>query len=87
MFERRQDFAGERRELIIHNQRAVFADRDADVPAGAFKHVNIFCDVNGLDLDFGKILLGSGADREREQESARETFQEMHAHFLTIAAL
>jgi hypothetical protein len=63
----RLNLFGERRELIVHNQNSVRADRHADVSAGAFEHVNVFRDGNRFDFDFGKVALGQSGKGEESQ--------------------
>ena len=53
-FECCPDLVGERRKLIVDDQKAVVANRDADISARAFEHVNVAGDFRRLDLHFGK---------------------------------
>ena len=49
--DRRSDLVGQRRELPIHLDDAVGADRNGDVAALAFQHVGLVAEVSRLDLD------------------------------------
>src|SRR5215813_2148746 len=64
------DLVGERRVLIINDQKAVRADRNADVSTRAFKHIDVAGHLGRFHLNFGKILpLGeSHAGGEEQSE-------------------
>ena len=49
------DLVVERRELAVHHDDAVGADRDRDVAALALEHIGLVAEVGGLDLDLGEI--------------------------------
>src|SRR5581483_10186868 len=51
------DLGSERRELVVHQDDAVFPAGDADVSAGAFQHVDGAGNLGDLDLDIAEILL------------------------------
>ena len=57
VFERRLNFLGQRRELVVNQHDAVFAHRGGDISARAFQHVDVSGNFGDLNLDFGKILL------------------------------
>jgi hypothetical protein len=66
----------ERRELAVHHDDAVAADRDRDIAALALEHVSLVAQVGGLDLDLGEIdaLLrdcGSGEQHGRARERGK----------------
>ena len=65
---RSPDLVGQRRELIVDDQDAVLAGRDADVAARAGQHVDRTGDVLGGDLDGREVLLRRG---RRGEESGR----------------
>ena len=52
------DLRRQRRELIVDDDDAVVAGRDADVAPGAGKHVHRAGGLRHLDLDFAEMLLG-----------------------------
>jgi hypothetical protein len=62
LLDRGLDLVVERRELGVHHDDAVGAHRDGDVAALAREHVSLVAEIDGVDLDFGKIdrLLGIG---------------------------
>ncbi len=69
--ERGPDLVGERRKLIVNDQKPVVTDRDADVSACAFKHVDVAGNFCRLHLNLGKVGLrvrGSGKDKQNEQQ-------------------
>ena len=49
------DLVVQRRELAVHHDDAVGADRDRDVAALAFEHIGVVAEIGGLDLDLGEI--------------------------------
>jgi hypothetical protein len=70
--ERGEDPVGERRVLIVHQNHAVLAHRDADVPARALEHVDPVGELGALDLDLGEIGLGECGRGERERGGGAE---------------
>jgi hypothetical protein len=71
----RFDLVRQWRELIIHNQQAFRPGRHADVPARALQHVDIFGDMDGLDFNFGKILLSTSGRCERKENCGEESLR------------
>ena len=57
IFQRGGDFFGERREFVVDDDDAVFADRRGDVAAGAFEHIDVAGHFRDFDLDFGEIFV------------------------------
>src|ERR1051325_1608223 len=55
-FERGFDLVGERGELIIDQDYAVAACREADIPARAHQHVNSAANLADLDLYFAEVI-------------------------------
>ena len=53
--DRRLDLVVQRRELPVHHDDAVAADRDRDVAALSFQPIGIVAEVDGLDLDLREI--------------------------------
>jgi hypothetical protein len=57
--------------LIVNDQKAVRADRNADVPARSFEHIDVAGHLGRFHLNFGKILpLGeshAGGQAQSEQ--------------------
>jgi len=51
-FEGGPDLVSQRRKLIVDDQKAIVTNRDADVSAGAFEHVNIAGNFRRLHLHF-----------------------------------
>ena len=51
------DFVGERREFVVNDDDAVFADRRGDIAARAFEHIDVAGNFGDFDLDFGEVLL------------------------------
>jgi len=49
------NFLGQRRELPIHHDDAVAANRNGDVPACAFEHVGVVAEIGGFDLDLRPV--------------------------------
>src|ERR1051326_9097818 len=56
-FERGPDLIGERRKLIVNNQKSVITNRHADISARAFEHVDVAGNFCCLHLNFGKVSL------------------------------
>src|SRR5262249_53154684 len=55
------------RELAVHHDDAVGADRDRDVAALAFEAIGVVAEIDRLDLDFGEItLLCVGGSRHQD---------------------
>ena len=52
----RRDLLGERRELVVDDERAVVPDRDPDVPTAPLKHVDGLGDPHCPDLDVVEVL-------------------------------
>jgi len=53
--------------VVVNDQDAVFADRRANVAAGAFEHVNAAGDFRYFDLNFAEVLLRSSYRVRAEQ--------------------
>ena len=68
------DLVVERRELAVHHDDAVGADRDGDVAALALEHVGLVAQVGGLDLDLGEVdvLLSKCGSGSKQHGRARE---------------
>ena len=54
------DFIGQGRELIINNDRPVFADAKADISTGSLEHIDVFAYFGFFYLYSGKITLCFG---------------------------
>jgi hypothetical protein len=60
--------------LIIDDEGAVRADRQPNISAGAFQHVDARDDLLGLDLDIAEVSLserGSPGDSAYQEESGQ----------------
>src|SRR5712664_190949 len=55
IFERGLDFFRQRRELVVHDDDAVFAHGSADVAAFAFQHVDVAGNLGYFDLNLGPV--------------------------------
>src|SRR5689334_25253087 len=73
------DFIGEWCEFIIDNQDSIFTDRNTDISARSFEHINVAVNFCGFDFNFGKIVLSSVNGSKCEQCNKRE--KEFHSVF------
>ena len=71
--QRSLDLLRQRRELVVHDQDPVRTRRNANVSAGAFKHVNIAGDWSCLDLDIRKIALGENRCGNKTRHGQEES--------------
>ena len=81
--ERGPDLVGERRKLIVDNQKTVIANRDADISTRAFEHVNVTGNFCRLNLHFGKVSLRL---RPQRQTPAKELTTEFSSRFFSYAS-
>ena len=71
--QRGADLVGERRELVVDDEDAVVARRDADVAARALQHVDVAGDLGRLDLHLREVPLlrrgGAGGQRQQQERA------------------
>jgi hypothetical protein len=85
LLERGANLIDERGVLIVHDEQAVPAGRDADVAAHAFEHVNIALDLRRLDLHGGEVALLRARVERESREQCEECYGEggaLHKSFL-----
>jgi hypothetical protein len=51
----RLDLVVQRGVFAVHHDDRVLADRDRDVSALAFEHIDVVAEIGGLDFDLGEI--------------------------------
>jgi hypothetical protein len=62
------DFVGQRSELVVDHDNPIVANRDADVPSRAFKHVNVAGNLRDLQLYFAEVsVLGDSKTGKADQ--------------------
>jgi len=63
----RFNLRSQRSKLVVNDHDAILADRNTNIPAGAFEHVDIAGDFGGFDLDVAEVLLGGSRELGAKQ--------------------
>ncbi len=78
--DRGHDLLGQRRVLVVDQEDAVRAGRDADVATPAHQHVDAVGDLDRLDLDVLHVLLSRRRSGQRQRQHESESTEMSGAH-------
>ena len=74
------DLLGKGSVLIVDQEGAIGAGRQAEVAAGTDHHVEPVTDLLGLDLDIVEVLGGEGRGQGQGEQRARSHLDRAHGH-------